>query len=597
MSWDRNPVWVRNGSISGPLRKEIMSGQSHRFPQPFTALQSTISLSLDVSGVPAVAVAPDGTLYFAAAMKGYMDTSQFAPSLVTTATSNSGYKYNIIVGNYTSQGIPTPNLSFGAFQSLAYSFYNTAMIDDSTTLLDSNVPYPSVNTLWSGVDDSNPSLAVGSTQEIYIAYVTTGSVYNRYNMETVPTFCACAHPGPRDIVVARILNLNSQAVAGGPGSTSLPRATYAQWRIQDATINSCNDETNPHLAIDNRNQFLYMVHQTSGQILCYPVIGSAPNIILSCFATGTGQVVWREAQGRLNAATGGTTNPAIAVDGEGGIYVAMEVTGAVSGGADLSGATQRVELVKFSQISTAPGVFASEQRQWILSALPGGDLWPGSGKTCREPTVAYSAGQIMLAFVTDGVMPGQVRSVAAAAWDLVVVFVRASGIIVHQGGSLNPAGIHYLSAHTPYATADSYGNFYLTANVDTAEGGNVYLYKLRYGDSMSEWNYTVGVSTFGAYAIAGNNHPNSMFPTDIPGTMTPGTYSQTPVAVAGGTVVTATVTNNLQDVTPMESEFGGSNGMAVGFYREALYYLNDTAYTYMATIKSICACGKTNCGC
>jgi hypothetical protein len=576
----------KQGTMSG-------SSQSHRFPLPFTALQSTISLSLDVSGVPALTVGPDNQVYFAASMKGYALTNQFLPYSVTTSTLTSDFKYNIIVGNYTSTGSPTPPL--GLFLTV-YSFYNSAMIDDSTTLLNSNTGR-GVNTLWSGADDSQPSIAAGSSNEIYIAYVTTGSVYNRYNMATVPTFCGCVNPGPTDVVVARILNVNK--IPEVSQQASFPRVTYAQWRIQDATINSCNDETNPHLAIDTVNQFLYMVHQTSGQILCFPVIGSAPNIILSCLQLGTGAVVWREAQGQLNAATGQTKNPAIAVDGRGGICVAAEVTGAIQGGADLSGAVQRVDVVKFTQITTSPGVFSSEYRQWILSGLPGGDLWPGAGKTCREPTIACApTGQILLAFVTDGVLPDQIRSVTGSNTDLVVVFIQAdgSGVIVHQGGLWNSVETRYLSARTPYATADPYGNFYLSVNVVTAEGDNVLVYKLRYGDSASEWGYTVGASTLGAYAIAGNDRPNSMFPTDTPSYPVAAQYSQTPVAAGRTALATATVTNNVQDVTQQEAGMGGSNGLAVGFYREALYYLNDTAFNYMAVTKSICACGKTNCG-
>jgi hypothetical protein len=577
----------------------LSTTQPTRFPLPFTALQSTISLSMDVSGVPALTTDPNGQVYFAATMMGIANTAQYLPSEVSTITSNVS-TYNIIVGNYTSTGEPAPIIGgLGGGQPI-YSFYNSAMIDDATTLPSSNSPVPRVNTLWSGVNDSQPSIAAGANNEIYIAYVTTGSVYDRYNMATVPSFCGCTNPGPRDVVVARILNVNKifDANNTGPAVTSQPRATYAQWRIQDASINSCSDETNPHLAIDNPNQFLYMVHQTSGQILCYPLIGSGPNIILSCLTLTAGNVVWREAQLNLNAATGETKNPAIAVDGRGGICVAAEVTGTVQGGADLSGAVQRVEVVRFLQVSSAPGVFVSETRQWVLSALV--DLWPGVGKRCKEPTIACSptTGQILLAFVTDGAMPGHVNSVAGA-FDLVVVFLNADGSnrIVHQGGFFNPSEMPYTSAHTPYATTDPYGNFYLTLNVGTAEGDNVYAYKLRYGEGASQWEYTSGVSTLGVYAIAGDNYRNAIFPTDTPTYPVLAQYSQTPIAVGRTTFATATVTNNVQDIRIPEEGFGGSNSLAVGFYREALYLLNETAFHYMAVTKSICSCGMTNCGC
>ena len=117
----------------------MTANQPTRFPLPFAALQSTISLSLDVSGVPALTTDPTGQVYFAATMMGTANTAQLFPSVVTTIMSNTS-NYNIIVGNYTSTGEPSPIL--GYLGPPIYSFYNSAMIDDSTTLLSSNDPSP-----------------------------------------------------------------------------------------------------------------------------------------------------------------------------------------------------------------------------------------------------------------------------------------------------------------------------------------------------------------------------------------------------------------------------------------------------------------------
>ena len=575
------------------------------FPLPGVVLQNSISLSMDVSGVPALAVGPLNDVYFAAAMKGTGTNITGPPSTNTpmppTTTSNL---YNIIIGNYTDTGsrqVNYPSIT-GASNTDAYSFYNSAYLDDFTTTLHSNLyifgDSPNVNTLLGTTDDSSPSIAVGPNSEVYLAYVTQSSVYGRYNMDSplVPSFCGCVSPGPRDIVVTRLNNYNKFAPSNA-GALMNFYATLAQWRLQDATINSCSDDTNPKLAIDRTNLFLYMVHQTASQILCYPVIGTGPNIILSCLSLQTGAVVWREAQRGLNGATGQTTNPAVAVDTAGGICVAMEITGPLDGGSgDLSGATQMVDVVKYAQTTTSPGVFGSKSRAWVLSQFV--DLTPGSGLACRQPTIAMNpvTGQILVAFVTTGTMPGKTRSVAPGFTDLVVVTLNADGtnIRVQQGGVFNPTATPYQSASSPYATNDVYGNFYLSFNVvETTGDTNVFIYKMRPGGD-SQWSYG---GTHDAYALAGNGNPNAIFPTDAPVYPTAATYSQTPIAIGSNVLCTATRTNNAQDVTPSETGFPGSNGLAVGFLNETLYYLNDTAFNYMANTKSICACGTTNCGC
>ena len=104
-----------------------------------------------------------------------------------------------------------------------------------------------------------------------------------------------------------------------------------------------------------------------------------------------------------------------------------------------------------------------------------------------------------------------------------------------------------------------------------------------------------------AYALAGGEAeaPNSIFPGEAnqSGVPLPAVYSQTPIAAGAGLFCTATITNNQQDVTPAEAGFPGAKGLAFGFFNEALYHLDETAYGYMVNSKSICACGFNDCGC
>jgi hypothetical protein len=395
----------------------------------------------------------------------------------------------------------------------------------------------------------------------------------------------------------------------GPGSIGRvnTNVTTADWRVQDATINSCSDETGPKLAIDRTNRFLYMVHQTNYQILCYPVTGTDPNIVLSCINMSTGANVWREAQGGVNG-SGQTRNPAIAVDTLGGVCVAAEVTGPMTGGRDLSGSAVGVDVVKFQQVTTSPGVYGSRTRAWVLSQFVSlNPTVPGHSNT--QPTIACDpvTGTILLAFVTTGTLPGQHKSVGPGATDLVVVTLNGdgSGLRVQQGGAFNPLSRPYQTASAPYATADPYGNFYLSVHIVEADPPyieNVLLFKvLKNGNTT--WSYQKGAFVAEAYALAGDapstEAPNALFPGEAnqSGVPLPAVYSQTPIAAGAGFFCTATTTNNQQDVTSSEAGFPGAKGLAVGFFNEALYHYDETAYSYMVNTKSICACGVNDCGC
>lgn len=583
----------------------------NRFPLPFAAAQSNISLSTDVSGVPAITMGPNNQVYFAAAMKGVSYAAFGPPGTLTTAMPDgTPFLYNIVVGNYASDGTssnvavapspfdPSDRLSF-------YAFFNSANVQDSTP---AKLPVPYPYQLQGTTDDSSPSIAVGPELEMYIAYVTKSQIPQRTNMSNAPSFCGCLNQGSSDIVVARLTN-QFRAIEGGPSfiSNFYYTLTTADWRVQDATINSCSDETGPKLAIDNKNRFLYMVHQTNYQILCYPVTGTDPNIVLSCINLTTGANVWREAQTGVNG-SGRTRNPAVAVDTLGGVCVAAEVTGPMMGGRDLSGSTVGVDVVKFQQVTTSPGVYGSRSRAWVLSQFVSlNPTVPGHSNT--QPTIACDpvGGGVLLAFVTTGTLPGQSRSVGPGATDLVVVTLNGdgSGLRVQQGGAFNPLSRPYQTASAPYATADPYGNFYLSVHIVEADSPyiqNVLLFKvLKNGNTT--WSYKEGAFVAEAYALAGDapstEAPNALFPGEAnqSGDPIPAVYSQTPIAVGTNFFCTATITNNQQDVTPLEAGFPGAKGLAVGFFREALYHLDETAYDYMVNSKSICACGFNDCGC
>ena len=236
----------------------------NRFPLPYAGVQSNISLSTDVSGIPALTIGPNNQVYFAAAMKGTYNQSPFPPApspqnITTITPDGTQFLYNIVLGNYTAEGT-NQNVADAIGTNAFFSFFNSANVND-TTKLDSLGEFWAYTgyQLQGTTNDSSPSIAVGPDLEMYIAYVTTSQIPERTNMSNVPSFCGCSNQGSSDIVVARLTN-QSRTVNAGPATTqnAANLVTTADWRIQDATVNSCADETGLYGPSDKlSNSLLY----------------------------------------------------------------------------------------------------------------------------------------------------------------------------------------------------------------------------------------------------------------------------------------------------------------------------------------------------
>lgn len=545
-----------------------------KFPLSFSQLQAIPTG--DISGSPAIAAGIDRNTFFAICYTGGIGFAEFATLP------------KIAVANWRGEGIV--NIGTPVFPS---------------------VPALPITT---ELGDTQPSVCAGPNNEMYLAFTTQGSLPLKYNMDLLPSFCECPSPGTSDVCVAAIAY---------PPSFGLGTADIrVNWWLQDASLNSCNSESNPQLCCDRNNRFLYMVHQSSANILCFPVIGTGPNVILSCLSivvpniydtpslATTGNVVYREAQTGINCA-GATTNPAIATDQKGGVYVAVEINAPVLGGATPT-ATRVIEVIKFQNASVTPyntriyssttndippGVFTSMGRSYVLSGLEP-SIFPPTG-TCSKPSIACDpvGGRVILAFTTTGTMPGQEQSayLEPGGSDVVVVLFMADGTLLQvlQGDVWSPAFNPYLTARDVSVTSDNAGNFFLTYVIKTASNTeSVLAYQLYPNSGAQIWQYYnptgVDPTDYTAYAYAMTAAPNAIFPT-----APVGSYSKTPVAIAINDLYMATYTNQ----TPVGGSPPVTRGMTMNGFTNALYTFDTTVFNYINNSKSICACGVTNCGC
>ena len=380
-------------------------------------LEPTISfayyggVSGGVSGNPALAVDSQENTFFAAVVQGQNPTA--SPTI-----SSSYWTYNnIVVGSADVNG----NL-------LWYKFFPELVVS---------------------ANQSQVSLVAGKNNDLYVAFVTPAAVAKCFNMATIPRWCPPLYTdldveGSDDIVLARI------------DYTSTKQSVT--WVQQNARLNSVYNETVPQLAIDTNNGLLYIAYQTNGDILCYYPVGN-PTVALSCF-TLAGAQLWFECQGNINSA-GSNTNPVVAADLSGGVYVAFETTETVQGGATVNG--QQIEMVKFQTALTIDGKLASYNRSWVLSQ--NGTIQTAEPGISSAPSVTCDGINVFVAFLTTGSVAGNYPT--GSAHDLVVAKVTSTGYTpwIQQGIQFNRPPYTYVDAGFPYITADRSLSSYDIPNV------------------------------------------------------------------------------------------------------------------------------------
>lgn len=397
------------------------------YPTPVWAIQTTLSFSDstlelgDIAGAPSCVITDDEIMYVAYAARGL---NSRVPD--TTAPES----FSIVIARVSPQGV-------------------VQWIHADPLLVTTR-------------DDTEPSLVLGPSGELYVAFTTAGAIPGFVNMRDTFSFCPDVetNPGDDDVVLARI----------DPTASS---ATVA-WRVQNSRLNSRNGERAPQLAIDRVTRRLYMTYETSASIQCQPMVGR-PNIVLTCFSL-EGQQLWFVINDRLNS-TGINQNPVVAADSLGGVYVALETTQSIVGGAPALDYTH-VDVVKFN----AAGV-----REWVLSSrVP-------LARESRTPSIVTdpSTGDVYLAYLTAGS--------GVSATDLVVMSVSADGHLRWRATGddvWNPIVLSYSDCVNPQITIDGSKNVYVSLGLlYDATTLEVAVWRLHSGSGLPTWGYSPAVTS------------------------------------------------------------------------------------------------------
>jgi len=504
------------------------------YPRPYWSAQATISASLD-NAQPAIAVGNDESVYYACATK-----SAAYPTY-----------YNITVGKLNSSGIVQ-------WQQV----------------------FPQLVTPTNSIQ---PSIVVGLSGEVFLAFVTSGSTAGRLNMSNIPNFCLCpiqcSNSTFKDIVLARI-------------DQTTPTSASLTWYIQDASINSFVDETVPKLALDSTNHLLYLAWQSTLNIQCYPSTGS-PNILLACFDV-RGNQLWLENMCNINGA-GANINPVITTNPTGAVTVAWTTNATVTGDADVLGilpcggqsgapippGQQQVEAVSFQ---TDVGNPTNHTKLWILSAIS--NIFVQDGNAYVPSITSASNGTIYLAFLTNGTVVGGERT--DSAYDVVTVSLQRNGVLrwMNQGLLYNNGPTAYTSTDAVFITTDTWGNPYVS--LLTNNKSNVILFRLNYLNGRNQWIYDepTGIR-FTAYGYALTDAQFGVFPTSA------NAFSASPIAIYDKYFYVAT------SVAPPIAVPGGThqsagNDLVITNLVQQLYAASQTPFDYISNNTIICRC---NCTC
>ena len=516
------------------------------------SLEPTISFSYagagsSVIGNPALVIDSQENTYFAAVVIGQNPTA--SPSVPSTYQ----VYYNIVVGSSDSNG----NL-------LWYKFFPELVVAANQTQV---------------------ALAIGNNNDLYVAFVTPSAVSGCYNMYGIPAqwcpplYVATSNPtGPYDIVLARInYTSSSQTVA---------------WFLQNARLNSVWNETAPQLAIDTNTGLLYVTYQTNGDILCYTSVGTT-NVAVSCF-TLNGTQLWLECQQNINS-TGANTNPTIAADLSGGVYIAYQTTATVSGGASIT--SRQIEMVKFQTFLTSTGALSSYSRQWVLSSSATPNIL-ATGGTSSLPSLTSDGTNTYIAFLTTGVVGSNYHT--GSTNDLVVAKITKAGntVWIQQGSQFNRAPYTYSDSTMPYITTESLVSPTYVPNIlvslQTSSGSfttippsgsvNVFIFKLAPTTGYNMFDY----NGFNNMPLAYTSASTALLPT-----AGPNYYSQVAIKAIYTSIfflLGSLIPLPFYTITSCEAD------LILLKYDLVNYYPNVSPFQFMTSNKKICSCGA-NCAC
>ena len=351
-------------------------------------------------------------------------------------------------------------------------------------------------------NDTDPSLSVDSSGNIYVAYYTNGTtsggtqlgsgdivvfkmntngillwirqqpVMNTSSFDTYPSLSVDLDGNS---YIAYYTSFGT--VSGGTRNSSsgdivvfkMNTSGTLQWIRQERTMNTNNVDQSPSISVDSSAN-IYVAYQTYGRTSGGTLKGFYDIVVFKMNTSGTLQ--WIRQQPIMNSSSS-SEYPSISVDSSGNTYVAYYASGRVSGGTS-SGSN---DIVVFKIDTNGTLLWIKQEPIMNTSSID----W--------YPSIAVdSVGNVYVTYITLGTVSGGTRF---SGYNIVVFQMDTNGSLlwIYQTSNINTNNTDY----NPTICVDSSGNVYVayeTAGIvsgGTNSGGiwDIAVFKLQFNTPLS----------------------------------------------------------------------------------------------------------------
>jgi hypothetical protein len=354
----------------------------------------------------------------------------------------------------TSSNDTDPSLSVDSSGNIYVAYYTNGTTSGGTQLGSGDIVVFKMNTngilLWirqqpvmnTSSFDTYPSLSVDIDGNSYIAYYTSLGTVSGGTRNSISA----------DIVVFK---LNTSGTL--------------QWIRQERTMNSSSTDIYPSISVDSSAN-IYVAYQTYGRTSGGTLKGFYDIVVFKMNTSGTLQ--WIRQQPIMNSSST-SEYPSISVDSSGNTYVAYHASGRVSGGTS-SGSN---DIVVFKMDTNGTLLWIKQEPIMNTSSID----W--------YPSIAVdSVGNVYVTYITLGTVSGGTRF---SGYNIVVFQMDTNGSLlwIYQTTNINTNNTDY----NPRICVDSSGNVYVayeTAGIvsgGTNSGGiwDIAVFKLQFNTPLS----------------------------------------------------------------------------------------------------------------
>ena len=331
----------------------------------------------------------------------------------TTGTDSSGNLYVL----YTSQGTLSGGTSMGS--------NDTAILKMDTN---GNIVWIRQNRFMNtSGNDQFPTMKVDSSGNIYVAYITSGTVSGGTNS------------GSNDIAVYK-MDTNGNVI----------------WIKQQNLMNTTASDVFPAITFDSSGN-VFVSYYTIGTVSGGTYLGNGSfifNIVIFKLDIN-GNIVWIKETVPINTTSLTASDPSLATDSSGNIYIAYYGSGPVSSGTNSGGYD-----IMVAKLDTNGNVIWIKQQRAMNST-----------SNDQNPSIVVDmSGNVFVTYFASGTTSGGVNS---GGWDVVVFKLDTNGNVawVRQNAVMNTSG----NEQYPKIAVDSSGNIYVAYTTSATVSGGTFM--------------------------------------------------------------------------------------------------------------------------